>query len=914
MALDCIRMSSKEFTKKELLDYGGFGKVSLCLHETHGFVVLKTVYTGPLCTDSQALLDEGEIMNRLNHERIVKLLGVILEEGNHALVMEYIPKGNLLMMLKNVSVPISIKGRIILEIIEGMAYLNQNNIIHKDLKPENILIDKDVHVKVSVPISIKGRIILEIIEGMAYLNQNNIIHKDLKPENILIDKDVHVKIADLGLATCKAWSKLTKEESRRQSRSHRKAQSNTGTLYYMAPEHLDSIHTRATEKSDVYSFGIVVWVILANKEPYENAHNEDHVYHSVCKGDRPDLNDIPVSTPEEITNLMKLCWDADPTKRPTFTDCFKEFRPFYTKHLTKDVERDLENLRKEYEGPEDFLEKMKSLTLETTQDHPSSLRSSQELPVETSIEDIIFSSNSSIQMDAAPAENLLQQKLDGEYKYHKYGSRMDQQESQHASGSRLDPLREERNRRVSNNPSYEKASTGESAARNKEGPERERYLGLSSPEEPKVFPNTSDINQKTEVKAQPCNYPGMYNSPGTVGPVPGSPYSYGMGAPFPYNPEFQRMYSLPAGFPVPESDATQGMPFSPITLYPPQDKGTGNWIINNASGVQIGNYNHLSIGNQTISSEPCQSSPQSNCPVEMIQMFEPHQSPVTKGEPHQSPVTEGQLHQSPEIGDLLLLPPPLEGDYLLLPPPPLEGDYLLLPPPPLEGDYLLLPPPPLEGDYLLLPPPPLEGDYLLLPPPPLEGDYLLLPPPPLEGDYLLLPPPPLEGDYLLLPPPPLEGDYLLLPHPPLEGDYLLLSPPLLEGDYLPLPPPPLEGDYLPLPHPPLEGDYLLLPPPPLEGDYLLLPPPPLEGDYLLLPPPPPEGDYLLLPPPQRGRLLAAPASTARGLLVALVSTARERLPVAPATTTRGAEATSQLMPEPAKPAPPRAAKPAPPRG
>ncbi|KAK1173599.1 receptor-interacting serine/threonine-protein kinase 1 isoform X2 [Acipenser oxyrinchus oxyrinchus] len=580
MALDCIRMSSKEFTKKELLDYGGFGKVSLCLHETHGFVVLKTVYTGPLCTDSQALLAEGEIMNRLNHERIVKLLGVILEEGNHALVMEYIPKGNLLMMLKNVS----------------------------------------------VPISIKGRIILEIIEGMAYLNQNSIIHKDLKPENILIDKDVHVKIADLGLATCKAWSKLTKEESRRQSCSRRKVQSNAGTLYYMAPEHLDSIHTRATEKSDVYSFGIVVWVILANKEPYENAHNENHVYHSVCRGDRPDLIDIPVSTPEEITNLMKFCWDADPTKRPTFTDCLKNSL-LLQKHLTKDVERDQENLRAKYEGPEDFLEKMKSLTLETTQDHPSSLRSSQELPVETSIEDIIFSSNSytehSIQMDAAPGENLLQQKLDGEYKYHKYGSRMDQQESQHASGSRLDPLREERNRRVSNNPSYDKASAGESAARNKEVPERERYLGLSSPEEPKVFPNTSDTSQKTEVKAQPFNYPGMYNNPGTVGPVPGSPYPYSMGAPFPFNPGFQRMNSVPAGFPVPESDATQGMPFSPITLYPPQDKGTGNWIINNASGVQIGNYNHLSIGNQTISSEPCQSSPQSNnCPVEMIQMFE----------------------------------------------------------------------------------------------------------------------------------------------------------------------------------------------------------------------------------------------------------------------------------------------------
>lgn len=81
-----------------------------------------------------------------------------------------------------------------------------------------------------------------------------------------------MKIADLGLATCKAWSKLTKEESRRQSRSRRKPQSNAGTLYYMAPEHLDSINSRSTEKSDIYSFGIVVWVILANKEPYESKY------------------------------------------------------------------------------------------------------------------------------------------------------------------------------------------------------------------------------------------------------------------------------------------------------------------------------------------------------------------------------------------------------------------------------------------------------------------------------------------------------------------------------------------------------------------------------------------------------------------------------------------------------------------
>lgn len=45
-----------------------------------------------------------------------------------------------------------------------------------------------------MPVSIKGRIILEILEGMVYLTDKHVIHKDLKPENILVDKDFHIKV------------------------------------------------------------------------------------------------------------------------------------------------------------------------------------------------------------------------------------------------------------------------------------------------------------------------------------------------------------------------------------------------------------------------------------------------------------------------------------------------------------------------------------------------------------------------------------------------------------------------------------------------------------------------------------------------------------------------------------------------
>lgn len=148
-----------------------------------------------------------------------------------------------------------------------------------------------------MPLSVKGRIVVEILEAMVYLSEENIIHKDIKPENILVDGDYHIKvrsasqpmgvryhaarpapsssprsqIADLGLAISQAWSKLTKEESRRRShRGQSAGDRGAGTLSYMAPEHLESIHATSTEKSDVYSFGIVLWVILANAEPYES--------------------------------------------------------------------------------------------------------------------------------------------------------------------------------------------------------------------------------------------------------------------------------------------------------------------------------------------------------------------------------------------------------------------------------------------------------------------------------------------------------------------------------------------------------------------------------------------------------------------------------------------------------------------
>lgn len=45
------------------------------------------------------------------------------------------------------------------------------------------------------------RLFREIVEGLAHIHQQGMIHRDLKPVNIFLDSNDHVKIGDFGLAT-----------------------------------------------------------------------------------------------------------------------------------------------------------------------------------------------------------------------------------------------------------------------------------------------------------------------------------------------------------------------------------------------------------------------------------------------------------------------------------------------------------------------------------------------------------------------------------------------------------------------------------------------------------------------------------------------------------------------------------------
>ncbi|CAM9106764.1 unnamed protein product [Ectocarpus sp. 13 AM-2016] len=151
------------FITDDLLGKGGFGEVYLADYNGHN-AAAKVLYIGHdlgaldenqkqrETRQRRAFLRELEAMIRLRSPNTVNVFGAVTCLPDWmVLVMELLPNGDLLTLLKKSKKPLPEKQarRIIGDICAGMAFLHSKNTVHSDLKSANVLLDGDDRAKIA---------------------------------------------------------------------------------------------------------------------------------------------------------------------------------------------------------------------------------------------------------------------------------------------------------------------------------------------------------------------------------------------------------------------------------------------------------------------------------------------------------------------------------------------------------------------------------------------------------------------------------------------------------------------------------------------------------------------------------------------------------------------------------------------
>ncbi|KAM9194263.1 fibroblast growth factor receptor 1 isoform 4-T4 [Dugong dugon] len=237
-------------------------------------VAVKMLKSDATEKDLSDLISEMEMMKMIGkHKNIINLLGACTQDGPLYVIVEYASKGNLREYLQARRPP-------------GLEYCY--NPTHN---PEEQLSSKDL---VSCA--------YQVARGMEYLASKKCIHRDLAARNVLVTEDNVMKIADFGLA-----------RDIHHIDYYKKTTNGRLPVKWMAPEALfDRIYTH---QSDVWSFGVLLWEIFTlGGSPYPGVPVEE-LFKLLKEGHRMDK---PSNCTNELYMMMRDCWHAVPSQRPTF--------------------------------------------------------------------------------------------------------------------------------------------------------------------------------------------------------------------------------------------------------------------------------------------------------------------------------------------------------------------------------------------------------------------------------------------------------------------------------------------------------------------------------------------------------------------------------------------------------------------
>ncbi|KAF5178349.1 Receptor-like serine/threonine-protein kinase ALE2 [Thalictrum thalictroides] len=211
-----LQKATEKFSSKKVLGEGGFGRVYHGILDDGTEVAVKLLIREDQNGDRE-FIAEVEMLSRLHHRNLVKLIGICVEDHHRCLVYEVVHNGSV-----------------------------ESHLHGADKRKK--LLDWDTRIKIA----------LGAARGLAYLHEDSnprVIHRDFKASNVLLEADFTPKVSDFGLA-----KEATEGSNHMSTRV-------VGTFGYVAPEYAMTGHLLV--KSDVYSYGVVLLELLTGRKPVD---------------------------------------------------------------------------------------------------------------------------------------------------------------------------------------------------------------------------------------------------------------------------------------------------------------------------------------------------------------------------------------------------------------------------------------------------------------------------------------------------------------------------------------------------------------------------------------------------------------------------------------------------------------------
>ncbi|XP_077981371.1 tyrosine-protein kinase SYK-like [Glandiceps talaboti] len=255
----------RNLSLQDTLGKGNFGSVVKGIYRTDGQdvpVAVKTLKEEEKIPNKKTeIMKEAELMARLDHPYIVRMIGMCENAvGVMMLVLE----------------------------LANLGPLNKYLKTNQTMRIRNIL-----------------EILLQVSMGMDYLEGQQFVHRDLAARNVLLVTETYAKISDFGMSKALGLD----------SQYYVAETAGKWPLKWYAPECI--YRFKFSSKGDVWSFGITMWEAMSfGRKPYAKMRGQQ-ILDLLESGKRLDR---PEKCPEEVYEVMKICWEFESRSRPHFKE------------------------------------------------------------------------------------------------------------------------------------------------------------------------------------------------------------------------------------------------------------------------------------------------------------------------------------------------------------------------------------------------------------------------------------------------------------------------------------------------------------------------------------------------------------------------------------------------------------------